>query len=150
MRISISVMLFVSLFSAKSFSKDQLFDDWKLDCDKNCVIKQGLSNPKKPGVVYGIEISKIIDSDSPIMQVNLPLGIYLPSGIGVIVGREKKEAPVITCLHSGCRAIVSLNKKLLSAMKKEKKLNLRFFTANKKSNEVYFSLKGFSQAINKL
>jgi invasion protein IalB len=150
----ISSLLFGLLLSAfhqpTQAATTETFDDWKLTCEKICVLAQGLENPNNPGVLYGIQISKIESSVHTILQLNFPLGIYLPAGIGIIAGDYKQELPMTVCLPSGCRAILNLNDKLLAAINKNEKLHVRFYVSDKKPAEISFSTKGFERGYKKL
>lgn len=145
------VTLILCTAHQQSYAADtEALGDWQLTCEKKCVLAQGLENPNNPNMLYGIQISKIESSVLPVIQFNFPLGIYLPTGVGIIVGDYKQALPMTVCLPSGCRAITTLNEKLLAAISKNEKINIRFYVSEKKPNEISFSTKGFELGYRKL
>jgi invasion protein IalB len=145
------VTLILSTAHQQSYAADtESLGDWQLTCEKKCVLAQGLENPNNPNMFYGIQISKIESSVLPVIQFNFPLGIYLPAGVGIIVGDYKQSVPMTVCLPSGCRAITTLNEKLLAAITKNEKINIRFYASEQKPNEVSFSTNGFALGYKKL
>jgi len=136
-----------SLFSASSAAVEQkLYDDWALNCQQSCYIYQGMQS-KSQNTIFSLQVSKVSDNTMA-MQLNFPLGIYIPAGIGIAVGDFKKNIPLTTCLPKGCHALVVLNDEIQKQLKANNKINVRFFTAQSQEKEISFSLKGFQDAFN--
>ena len=131
-------------------AKEEAIGDWRLVCDQACVLAQGLANPDKPGVVYALQVSKIESGKQTLLQLNFPLGVYLPPGLGFSVANIKRELPMTVCLPVGCRAILGLDSELLTALKSADKAFVRFYLSEKNPVEIAFSLKGFGEGYNKL
>ena len=121
--------------------------DWDVVCsDGKCRAGQLLANPKQPGIAYGSTFELVGKEKQLALQLTFPLGIYLPRGIGLRAGAEKRDVPVTVCLPSGCRALLMLDDKLTAALLKEQSYSVRFYTTEAAPGEVTFSLKGFPEA----
>jgi invasion protein IalB len=140
--------LFVSILSFFSVSSStaelNIFDDWALNCQQSCYIYQGMQS-KDQKTIYSIQVSKISSSKMAI-QLNFPLGLYIPTGVGIAVGDFKKNVPLTTCLPQGCHALLIVNDEIKKQLDVSDKLNVRFFTAQNKEKEINYSLKGFQNA----
>lgn len=145
----IAVFFFVASVRVYAASTE-VIGDWNLVCDKNCTLAQGLENPGNASVVYSIQLSKVDGAKNPVIQINFPLGIYLPAGIGLSSGDFRLEVPMTVCLPIGCKAILELNSQLKAALEKNDKLQVRFRVSEKKPVEIDFSTKGFDAGLKKL
>ncbi len=133
--------------SADEAAQLQRFDDWTYECgDGGCSIRQGLSNPENPTIVYGIVVSKVQNNPSPIMRLNFPLGVYLPSGIGLAVGDMKLDIPMTVCLPKGCSAIAVVTDELSARLVSEDTIKVRFYIADRTPREISYPLSGFIPA----
>ena len=148
----VSLLGFLStLASADEAAQLQRFGDWTYECGNGgCSIRQGLSNPENPTVVYGIVVSKVQNNPSPIMRLNFPLGVYLPSGIGLAVGDMKLDIPMTVCLPEGCSAIAVVTDELRSRLASEDAIKVRFYLADSNPREISYPLFGFIPAYTEL
>jgi invasion protein IalB len=136
-----------SLYSVNSAAAEQeLFDDWALNCQQSCYIYQGMKS-KSQNTIFSLQVSKV-NKDTMTMQLNFPLGLYIPAGIGIAIGDFKKNTQLTTCLPKGCHALLVLNDEIKAKLKASKNLKVRFFTGQSQEKEVSFSLKGFQSALN--
>ena len=125
--------------------------DWQLVCeDDSCRIRQGLANPEQPGVVYGSELQFAADGSQLVLTLSFPLGIYLPPGIGLSAGEQKREAPVAVCLPEGCKAIILVDDELSVALNGEESYSVRVYITEERPAEVEFSLTGYRFAYDEL
>ena len=133
--------------SANAESKQALYGDWELSCNTDsCVIGQGLST-KKGDLLYGVRIAKTNTSSTVTVQLNLPLGLYLPPGVGVKVSDHTRSFPMTTCLPKGCIANFPMDDQLAEKLKTDDNLIARFYLSDgEQPREVSFSLNGFSEA----
>ena len=121
------------------------YDQWVLKCAEGLVFgaeKCNLIhqiNSKTNKQILKIEVLKV--SNGEIMLFHVPLGIYLPAGVKLIMGESEYMMPVTTCLISGCQAMISLdlslNQKILH--KKKATVQLLHVDQTKKIN-IEFSL----------
>lgn len=138
---------FTSLYSIKSSAVEpELFDTWALNCQESCYIYQGMQS-KNQNVIFSIQVSTISD-DNTVMQLNFPLGLYIPAGIGVSVGDFKTNISLTTCLPKGCRALLVINDEIKKQLQTNDMLDVRFFSAQSEEKEISYSLKGFQSAFN--
>lgn len=118
--------------------------DWQLVCEEAaCRMRQGLSNPEQPGVVFGSEIHFEAGGSQPVLNLSFPLGIYLPRGIGLQAGDQRRDAPVSVCLPDGCKAIVLIDAELQNAFSREKAYSVRVYIGEEQPVELEFSLAGY-------
>lgn len=137
----------ISFFSASSSASEKnIFDDWALNCQQSCYIYQGMQS-KNQKITYSIQVSKV-SNDKVAIQLNFPLGLYIPTGVGIAVGDFKKNFPLTTCLPKGCHALLLMNDDIKKQLKVNDKLNVRFFAAQNQEKEISYSLKGFQNAFN--
>lgn len=145
----LTIMVLATPAMAQDVSK--VIGDWQLHCDAgDCRVRQGLASPERPGIVYSSEVKFPADQDQAILTLSFPLGIYLPSGVGLRAGDETYDIPVTVCLPIGCQAIVVLDEALEAAMKEGDSYNVRFYTTKETPNEVRFSLNGFDEVFKDL
>jgi len=138
---------FTSLISINATAVEQeIFDDWALKCQQSCYIYQGMKS-KNQNTIFSLQVSKV-SNEIVAMQLNFPLGLYIPAGIGIALGDFKKSIPLTTCLPIGCRALLVLNDEIKGQIERSNKVKVRFFTTQSQEKEISFSLKGFQNAFN--
>lgn len=141
-----SLCLLTAISVSTAQAKQDIIGAWEVQCKESCIIGQGVANGNNGGSKFGITISQIKSSNLPVAQINTPLGLYIPQGLGLEIGEFKQAIPFITCLPNGCKSIIELNEKIVSQLYKQSKLNLRFYTADSKQKQISFSLNGFKKA----
>jgi invasion protein IalB len=123
------------------------YGDWRTVCKTQCVMSQGLQNPDNPNIIYSSQISLLSQPQEPVMQLNLPLGIYLPPGVEIGVGTLQQQAPVTVCLPEGCKVVVVLTTAMQQAMQSNAAFSVKLFVSEQTPREIKFSLRGFSEAL---
>ena len=129
------------------------FQDWIYQCggeglkDEQCFIMQNIFIQESGLKLLGVAAGYLGADDSPWLFFILPLGVDLPAGMVFNVdGGEEIKAPIRICMPDGCKASVSLDKKLLNALKKGNKAKVAFIDGNtQKQIIVEISLAGFSR-----
>ena len=148
---SVTAMLLTTLVSADNTKNDvTVFGDWRTVCNTLCVIAQGLQNPEQPNIIYSSQISYVSDSSDPVLQLNLPLGIYLPPGVAIDIGDNKHRAPVTVCLPDGCKVLLQLTPALVQQLHDNAAYTVKLFVSEQSPRELKFSLRGFSDALTSL
>ena len=85
------------------------------------------------------------------MTMQLPLGLNLTEAVQVRVdGGPPERQPIQTCTNIGCFVSMSINDKLLAAMRSGKDLKLTVQDPNKKPVEMSLPLLGFGLAFDKV
>ena len=120
--------------------------DWSILCNKTCLASQLLLSEDKQ-LKYSATMSMTDEQNLLQMKLVFPLGIYLPANIGLMVNGMEKSIPVISCIPSGCVALLIMNSEIQKAMLKTTELKIRFFSTDTRENEIIYSLKGFKEAL---
>jgi len=134
------------------------FKDWMYQCggeglkDDQCYIVQNIYIQESGLRLLGMAVGYLGPDDNPWLFFTLPLGIYLPAGmIFNIDDGDVHKQPIRVCLPDGCKTNISLDKKLLWALKKGKKAKVAFLDGNtQKQITVEVSLNGFSKGFGAL
>jgi invasion protein IalB len=113
----------------------------------DCVIEQRVFLSESGQLFGALSIRIPADTHSPVMMLQLPLGLFLPAGVSLAVdGGTAQTLAVQTCEASGCYVGSPLSADLLSAMKKGTQLGITFQNTQKKTITMPISLAGFTTA----
>lgn len=151
-KLSASLVLATTLLSTAASANDSSpsvteHGDWRTVCKAHCVIAQGLQNPDNPGVTYSSQISYVSGRSEPVLQLNLPLGIYLPPGIAIEIGEQQHRAPVAVCLPEGCKVLLVLTPEIVQQLQDSAAYTVKLFVTEQMPRQLKFSLRGFSDAL---
>jgi len=132
----------------------QQFGDWRVSCNKSqespaesCHIVQQVVD-KKGELVAKMVIWYPPRQESPVAIFTLPLGIYLPSGMGLKVNNGSvKHIAIDLCTRQGCQARITLDKDLLETIKQGNKAIVSFSATRKRKMTVTISLTGVTVGI---
>jgi invasion protein IalB len=147
----ILTLLFIAVGSSATIAAED-FNDWRYTCetpDSSCMIGQGLTY-EESGLTYSIQILHPESAGMGVIRLNFPLGIYLPRDVGLAVGKETREVPMLVCLPAGCHAIITIDEELRRSLLAEKDIRLRFYVTSEEPREIKYSLAGFEGAYNRL
>ncbi len=96
-------------------------------------------------------VLKTADKKAKIMRVLAPLGVLLPSGLGLkIDDTDLGRAGFVRCLPNGCVAEVILEDKLLEKLKTGKTATFVIFQTPEEGIGIPISLKGFGEGYDQL
>jgi invasion protein IalB len=96
-------------------------------------------------------ILKTADKKARIMRILAPLGVLLPSGLGLkIDATDMGRAGFVRCLPNGCVAEVILEEKLLTAMQTGKTATFIIFQTPEEGIGIPISLNGFGPGFDAL
>src|SRR5690606_35210748 len=98
--------------------------DWQVRRDtpagaqnEQCVLMQFVTAEDRDNVGLTVIVLKTADGKSQIMRVLAPLGVLLPSGLGLKIDTtDMGRAGFVRCLPNGCVAEVILEEKLLQQL----------------------------------
>lgn len=132
--------------------------DWQIRCEtpagaqsEQCALMQIAIDQDRPNVVLTVLVVKTADQKSRILRILAPLGVLLPSGLGLKVDQtEVGRAPFIRCLPNGCVADVILDDPLVEQLKTGKDATFIIFQTPEEGIGIPFSLKGFGDGFNAL
>ena len=96
-------------------------------------------------------VLKTADKKSRIMRVLAPLGVLLPSGLGLkIDDTDLGRAGFVRCLPNGCVAEVILEDKLLNQLETGKTATFIIFQTPEEGIGIPISLNGFADGFKAL
>src|SRR5664279_3685038 len=99
--------------------------DWQIRCDtppgaksEQCALIQSVTAEDRANVGLTVIVLKTADAKSRLMRVVAPLGVLLPSGLGLKIDQtDVGRAGFVRCLPTGCIAEVVMEDKLVGQMK---------------------------------
>ena len=132
--------------------------DWQIRCDtppgaqnEQCALIQSVVAEDRSNAGLTVIVLKTADQKNRLMRVVAPLGVLLPSGLGlkldsVDVGR----AGFVRCLPNGCVAEVIMDDKLLGQLKSAKTATFIIFETPEEGIGFPLSLNGLADGFDKL
>jgi invasion protein IalB len=134
------------------------FGDWQLRCEtpagaktEQCAIVQNVAAEDRPNVSLVIIVLKTADGKSRLLRVVAPLGVLLPSGLGLKIDQaDIGRAGFVRCLTTGCVAEVVMEDNLVTQMKGGKTATFIVFQTPEEGVGIPVSLNGFSAGFDAL
>lgn len=125
--------------------------DWQIRCDtpagaqsEQCVLMQFVTAEDRENVGLTVIILKTADNQARIMRVLAPLGVLLPSGLGLrIDASDMGRAGFVRCLPNGCVAEVILEDELLTSLQSGQTATFVIFQTPEEGIGIPISLNGF-------
>ena len=132
--------------------------DWQVRCDtppgaqgEQCALMQSVTAEDRPNVGLTVIVLKTTDQKSRLMRVVAPLGVLLPSGLGLkIDNNDVGRAGFVRCLPNGCVAEVVMDDKLINEMRTGQTSTFIIFQTPEEGIGFPMSLKGFGEGFDKL
>jgi invasion protein IalB len=132
--------------------------DWQIRCDtppgaqnEQCALMQSVTAEDRPNVGLTVIVLKTTDQKSRLMRVVAPLGVLLPSGLGLkIDNADVGRAGFVRCLPNGCVAEVVMDDKLIDQMRNGQTSTFIIFQTPEEGIGFPMSLKGFGEGFDKL
>jgi invasion protein IalB len=132
--------------------------DWQIRCDtppgaqnEQCALMQSVTAEDRPNVGLTVIVLKTSDQKSRLMRIVAPLGVLLPSGLGLkIDNNDVGRAGFVRCLPNGCVAEVVMDDKLIEQMRTGQTSTFIIFQTPEEGIGFPMSLKGFGEGYDKL
>src|ERR1700681_30542 len=132
--------------------------DWQIRCDtppgaqsEQCALMQSVTAEDRPNVGLTVIVLKTSDQKSRLMRVVAPLGVLLPSGLGLkIDNADVGRAGFVRCLPNGCVAEVVMADKLIGQLRTGQTSTFIIFQTPEEGIGFPMSLKGFGAGYDKL
>jgi invasion protein IalB len=132
--------------------------DWQVRCDtpagaqsEQCVLMQFVTAEDRENVGLTVIVLKTADKKAKIMRILAPLGVLLPSGLGLkIDDTDMGRAGFVRCLPNGCVAEVILEDKLLQKLEGGKTATFIIFQTPEEGIGIPISLNGFGPGFDNL
>ena len=154
---ALAVALFLALAPAKAAAQGDIkntFGDWELRCDKppgarneQCVLMQWVAAEEEDRQELGLTVIalKTADKKARILRVLAPLGVLLPSGLGLKIDEaDVGRAGFVRCLATGCVAEVMMDDTLIDQLKTGTTATFIIFTTPEEGFGIPISLTGFA------
>ncbi len=132
--------------------------DWQMRCDtppgaksEQCALIQNVTAEDRPNVGLSVIVLKTADKKSRILRVLAPLGVLLPSGLGLKVDQiDVGRTAFVRCLQNGCVAEVLMDDKLVEQMRTGTQATFIVFQTPEEGIGIPISLGGFGPGLDAL
>jgi invasion protein IalB len=132
--------------------------DWQIRCDtppgaknEQCALIQSVTAEDRANVGLTVIVLKTADQKSKLMRVVAPLGVLLPSGLGLkIDAADVGRAGFVRCLPNGCIAEVVMDDELIKKLRAGKTATFIIFQTPEEGVGFPMSLAGFGEGYDKL
>ena len=132
--------------------------DWQIRCEtppgaqsEQCALMQSVTAEDRPNVGLTVIVLKTSDQKSRLMRVVAPLGVLIPSGLGLkIDNTDVGRAGFVRCLPNGCVAEVVMDDNLIKQMRTGSTATFIIFQTPEEGIGIPMSLKGFGDGFDKL
>jgi invasion protein IalB len=153
----IGAFAFTGAAQAQGAAKSR-FGDWEIRCEKpagasaeQCALIQSVAAEDKANVNLVVIVLKTSDGKSRLLRVIAPLGVLLPSGLGLNIDDAKiGSAGFVKCLPTGCVAEVVMEDKLIDQLKNGKTATFVIHQTPDEGIGLPLSLSGFKEGYAKL
>jgi len=132
--------------------------DWQIRCDtppgaqaEQCALMQSVTAEDRANLSLTVILLKTADQKSRLMRVVAPLGVLLPSGLGLkIDDTDVGRAGFVRCLPNGCVAEVVMDDNILGKLRGGQTSTFIIFQTPEEGIGFPMSLKGFGEGYDKL
>ena len=131
---------------------------WETRCEtppgastQQCAIVQSVVDEDRPNITLVVIALKTADHKSRLLRVIAPLGVLIPTGLGLKLDQEDfGRMSFVRCLPNGCVAEVVLEDKVLDKMKTAQTATFILFQTPEEGIGVPASLAGFKEGFEQL
>jgi invasion protein IalB len=132
--------------------------DWQIRCDTppgsqgdQCALIQSVTAEDRANVGLTVIVLKTADQKSRLMRVVAPLGVLLPSGLGLKIDTaDVGRAGFVRCLPNGCVAEVVMDDNLIKQLRAGQTATFIIFQTPEEGIGFPMALKGFGEGYDKL
>ena len=162
-RYGAAALFGLSAFAASGAAEAQgmvknTFGYWQMRCEtpagataEQCALVQNVVAEDRPSVTLVIIVLKTADGKSRLLRVVAPLGILLPSGLGLKIDQtDIGRAGFVRCLATGCVAEVVMDDNLLTQMRGGQAATFIVFQTPEEGIGIPVSLNGFAAGLDAL
>lgn len=161
--LTLLVGLVAVLFAAASPALAQgavksVHGDWQIRCDtppgaqaEQCALIQSVTAEDRANAGLTVIVLRTADKKTRLMRVVAPLGVLLPSGLGLKLDQANiGSTGFVRCLPNGCVAEVEISDDLLKQVRNAKTATFIIFETPEEGIGFPLSLKGFNEGFDKL
>lgn len=132
--------------------------DWQIRCEtpagaqnEQCALIQSVVAEDRANAPLTVIILKTADHKNKLLRVIVPMGVLLPSGLGLkLDDKDVGRAGFVRCLPTGCVAEVVMSDDLLNQLKNAKTATFIIFETPEEGIGFPLSLKGLAEGYDKL
>ena len=132
--------------------------DWQIRCDtppgaqgEQCALIQSVTAEDRANIGLTVIVLKTADQKSRLMRVIAPLGVLLPSGLGLKIDNvDVGRAGFVRCLPNGCVAEVVMDDTLTKQLRSGQTATFIIFQTPEEGIGFPMALKGFGEGFDKL
>lgn len=132
--------------------------DWQVRCEtppgaakEQCALLQSVAAEDRANINLVVIVLKTADGKSRLLRVIAPLGVLLPSGLGLKIDDvDIGHAGFVRCQPTGCIAEVVMEDKLLDQFKNGKTAVFIIFQTPEEGIGIPLNLTGFGDAFAEL
>ncbi len=154
----LAAVCFVTSPAAAQGAVRAVHGDWQIRCDtppgahhEQCALMQSVTAADRPNLGLTVIVLKTSDHKSRLMRVVAPLGVLLPSGLGLkIDNADVGRAGFVRCLPNGCIAEVMMDDNLITKLRSGKTSTFIIFQTPEEGIGFPMSLKGFGDGFDAL
>jgi invasion protein IalB len=133
-------------------------NDWQVRCDsppgaqsEQCALIQSVTAEDRANIGLTVIVLKTADQKSRLLRVVAPMGVLLPSGLGLKIDNvDVGRAGFVRCLPNGCVAEVVMDENLVKQMRTGQTATFIIFQTPEEGIGFPMSLKGFGEGYDKL
>jgi len=131
---------------------------WSIICDtpagatsEQCIMMQNVVAEDRADLGLSVVILRTADRKAEIMRVLAPLGVLLPTGLGLYIDKKDNgRAYFKQCFADGCYAEVILEKPLIDTLRTGKEATFIVFATPEEGIGIPVDLAGFGEAFDAL
>jgi invasion protein IalB len=121
------------------------------DAPLECAIEQTAVLSKTGQLVVLVNIRVPSDTHTPVLLLQLPLGLNLPVGAKLQIDDGKvTDLQIQTCENRGCYASTPVAPEVIAALRSGKQMKVSFQTMNKETVAIPMPLADFAAAYDKI
>jgi invasion protein IalB len=134
------------------------YGDWELRCEtppgalhEQCALLQSVAAEDRPNINLIVIVLKTADGKSRLLRVIAPLGVLLPSGLGLKIDEtDVGRAGFVRCLTTGCVAEVVMDEQIIGQLKGGKAATFIIFQTPEEGIGIPLTLNGFKEGFDAL
>lgn len=135
-----------------------IHNDWQIRCEtppgaqsEQCALMQSVVSEDRANVGITVIVLKTADGKSRVLRVIAPLGVLLPSGLGLFIDKvDIGRAGFVRCLPRGCFAEVVMDDALIDKLRNGTQATFIIFQTPEEGIGFPLSLAGFAEGFAKL
>jgi invasion protein IalB len=156
--LAVAFLLGLNVAASAQGAVRSVHGDWQIRCDtppgaqgEQCALIQSVVAEDRSNAGLTVIVLKTADQKSKLMRVVAPLGVLLPSGLGLKLDNvDVGRAGFVRCLPNGCVAEVVMDDKLLNQLRTAKTATFIIFETPEEGIGFPLSLNGIGEGYDKL